>query len=152
MIYLTGSTNDTDEPDLIAQGVGLMVQPGNSYHLRINRYPFYGADNGCYRDRWQEDPWLDWLARLDPERCLFAVAPDVYPDAAATLARSLGYFELVRSMGFPVALVAQDGAEQLILPWDDFDDVRQGIERLNAGDDGLAGRAAPERCPGWTEP
>lgn len=121
MIYLTGVTNDRDEPELIAHGVGLMVQPGNSYHRRALRYPFYGADNGCFSDRWEEDRWLRWLEVLPRERCLFAVAPDVYPDAVATLERSLNYFGLIRELGFPAALVAQDGAERLDLPWDEFD-------------------------------
>lgn len=121
MIYLSGVTNDRDEPALIAAGVGLMVQPGNSYHLRVDRYPTFAADNGCFGGKWDEDKHLAWLDRLPRERCLFAVAPDAYPDASATLELSSGYFDLIRDMGFPVALVAQDGAEELDLPWDDFD-------------------------------
>lgn len=121
MKYLTGATNDKDEPALLAAGIGLMCQPGNSYHLRIGRYRTWGADNGCFSDKWAEDPWLAWLDRLPRDECLFAVAPDVYPDAAATLGRSVRYFGLIREMGFPVALVAQDHAERLVLPWDDFD-------------------------------
>lgn len=135
MIYLTGATNDTDEPRLIAAGVGLMAQPGNSYHRRVGRYPVWAADNGCYRDRWTEEPWLEWLDRLPRDRCLFAVAPDVYPDAAATLERSRPFFQLVRDMGFPVALVAQDGAENLGLPWDEFDVLFVGGERKSRSRD-----------------
>lgn len=121
MIYLTGSTNARDEPTFIARGVGLIVQPGNSYGSRVDRYPCWAADNGCFAARWDEDTWLEWLDRLPRDRCLFAVAPDVYPDAAATLERSLTYSDLVRRMGYPVALVAQDGAEHLDIPWDEFD-------------------------------
>lgn len=121
MLYLTGVTNDRDEPALVAAGVGLIVQPGNSYHLRVDRYPFWGADNGCYADKWDEDKWMRWLEPIPRAGCLFAVAPDVYPDAAATLKRSSDYFDIIRELGFPVALVAQDGAESLELPWDDFD-------------------------------
>lgn len=132
MIYLTGSTNAEDEPNLICSGIGLMIQPGNSYHLRASRYPFHAADNGCYNDRWEEDRWLRWLDHLVPRnRCLFATAPDVYPDAVATLERSAGYFDLIRELGFPVALVAQDGAEALTLPWDDFDCLFVGGERTD---------------------
>jgi hypothetical protein len=147
VLYLTGVTNDRDEPGLIASGVGLMVQPGNSYHLRIDRYRFWAADNGCYRDRWEEDAWLRWLEPLPRDACLFAVAPDVYPDAAATLERSMQFFPLLRELGFPVALVAQDGAEHLDLPWEDFDCLFIGGERghpewkVSAGAEDVARRA-----------
>jgi hypothetical protein len=128
-LYLTGATNNEDEPALIAAGIGLMVQPGNSYHLRADRYPFYGADNGCFAGRWVEEEHFAWLEQLPRENCLFAVAPDVYPEARATLERSSQYFGLIRELGFPAALVAQDGAESLDLPWDDFDCLFIGGER-----------------------
>lgn len=129
MIYLTGATNDRDEPFLIAAGIGLMANPGNGYHVRVDRYPWFAADNGCFGGQWVEDQHLSWLDALPRDRCLFAVAPDVYPDAAASLELGAGYFALIREMGYPVALVAQDGAEQLDLPWDDFDVLFLGGER-----------------------
>lgn len=128
-MYLTGATNDRDEPALIEHGIGLMVQPGNGYHRRVDRYPFWGADNGAYSDKWEEQQWAMWLDALPRARCLFAVAPDVYPDAQATLERSSEYFDLIREMGFPVALVAQDGAEKLDLPWSEFDALFIGGEK-----------------------
>lgn len=149
-MYLTGVTNDRDEPTLIAHGVGLMVQPGNSYHLRVGRFPFYAADNGCFADKWVEDAHLAWLDRLTRDRCLFAVSPDVYPDAAESLARGLSYAPLLREMGFPVAVVAQDGAEALTWPWDELDVLFIGGARtpnprhewkLSAAAADLAGRA-----------
>jgi hypothetical protein len=142
-LYLTGVTNDRLEPALISAGIGLMVQPGNSYHLRVSRYPAFAADNGCFAGAWDEETHLAWLDRLDRDGCLFAVAPDVYPDAAATLERSAGYFELIREMGFPVALVAQDGAEHLDLPWDDFDCLFVGGARTaNSTDEWKLGPGA----------
>ena len=60
----------------------------------------------------------------DPEQdlCLFAAAPDVLGDAAATLDRSCRWFDLIRYViGLPVALVAQDGLEHLPVPWDQID-------------------------------
>lgn len=98
-----------------------MVQPGNAYHLRMSRYPWTAADNGCFGGKWVEEKHLDWLDRCDRDRCLFAVAPDVYGDAVGSLERGARYFDLIRDMGFPVAVVAQDGAEKLPFPWDDFD-------------------------------
>lgn len=122
-MYLTGATNDKDEPALVARGVGLMVQPGNSYHLRIDRYPYWAADNGCFQPKTYigDDAWLDWLDQRPRERCLFAVIPDVArrPDGSlggdpvATWAKFCQLAPVVREMGFPVALAAQDGIEAM---------------------------------------
>jgi hypothetical protein len=130
MIYLSGVTNDTIEAALLAHGVGLICQPGNGYGARVDRYRHWAADNGCFRAQWDELTWLRWLEKLPRERCLFAVAPDVYPDAAATLRRSLEFAPLIRELGFPVALVAQDGAENLAIPWPEIDCLFIGGERL----------------------
>lgn len=121
LMYLSGVTSDRDEPRLLAAGIGLMLNPGSGYARRVHRYPFWSADNGCFSDKWEEEPWMRWLETLPREGCLFAVAPDVYPDALGSLERGALYFDLIRDMGFPVAVVAQDGAEQLSYPWDDFD-------------------------------
>ena len=139
VIYLTGATNDAVEPLLIAAGVGLMCQPGNGYHRRIGRYPVWAADNGAFAGNWIEDVHMDWLGALpDRPRCLFAVAPDVYPDASASLERGLSFAPAIRSMGFPVAVVAQDGAEQLdwTHAWDEMDCLFIG---------------GKQRTPGWSE-
>jgi hypothetical protein len=150
VIYLSGVTNDADEPKLIAEGIGLMLNPGNSYHLRVDRYPWWAADNGCFADKWVEDEHLSWLEALPRDRCLFAVSPDVYPDAAASLERGLQFAPLLREMGFPVAIVAQDDAEQLDWPWDELDALFIGGERrdnpadewkLSAAAEALARRA-----------
>lgn len=128
MIYLTGVTNDRIEPALIAAGIGLMVQPNTGYMTRIDRYDTWAADNGCYADTWEETKHLPWLDLL-PRTCLFAVSPDVYPDAKASLERGVEYAPLLRHMGFRVAIVAQDGAESLHWPWEEFDCLFIGGER-----------------------
>lgn len=129
-MYLTGVTNDRDEHALIAAGVGLMLQPGNSYHRRADRYSTIAADNGCFADKWVEDRHFAWLDGSVPrDRCLFAVSPDVYPDADESLSRGLAYAPLIREMGFPVAVVAQDGAEDLSWPWEELDCLFIGGER-----------------------
>jgi len=83
------------------------------------------ADNGCYGKGYPgDDAWLAWLGTYTPEeraRCLFAVAPDVVGDAAATLARSLPWMPAIRALGYFAAFVAQDGLEALTVPWDSFD-------------------------------
>jgi hypothetical protein len=81
------------------------------------------ADNGCFSDNFDEDKWWSFLERNahDAPTCMFATAPDVVGDAAATLARSLPFLPKIRALGYPAALVAQDGLEHLDVPWDDFD-------------------------------
>lgn len=82
------------------------------------------ADNGCFGKGYPGDEkWLAWLAKNadDASTCLFATAPDVVGDAAATLARSVPFLPAIRALGYPAALVAQDGLEDLDVPWDEFD-------------------------------
>jgi hypothetical protein len=81
------------------------------------------ADNGAFSDRFDETRWWRFLqgSAGDAARCVFAVAPDVVADAAATLARSSPWLPRIRDLGYPVAFVAQDGIEELPVPWDDFD-------------------------------
>ena len=129
MIYLTGATNNAIEPLLIERGIGLMCQPGNSYHARITRYPWWGADNGAFGGNWTEDKHMDWLAALPRQRCLFAVSPDEYGNAVESLRRGLEFAPIIRDMGFPVAVVAQDGAERLTWPWEEIDCLFIGGER-----------------------
>lgn len=83
------------------------------------------ADNGCFGKGYPgDDAWFAWLESFAPEqreRCAFAVAPDVVGDAAATLARSLPWLPRIRALGYPAAFVAQNGLEDLQVPWDELD-------------------------------
>lgn len=81
------------------------------------------ADNGCFSDRWDQTKWWQFLVNNSSRAstCLFAVAPDVVGDAAATEARSRPWLKAIRALGYPVAYVAQDGLEDLAVPWDDID-------------------------------
>lgn len=82
------------------------------------------ADNGCFGKGYPGDKkWLGWLEKNAhaAKDCLFATAPDVVGDAAATLERSTPFLSKIRALGYPAALVAQDGLEGLEVPWDEFD-------------------------------
>lgn len=83
----------------------------------------WAADNGRFSspEKYTDDAYLAWLSRQPSEMCLFATAPDVVGDAVATLALSTPMFERIRGLGYRVALVAQDGLEDLPVPWDAFD-------------------------------
>jgi hypothetical protein len=94
-----------------------------------NRIPdgaLYACDNGKFGKGWPgADRWFEWLCttvdRYGPDRCLWAVAPDVPFDAAGTLAESLPWLARIRELGIPAAFAAQDGCDELGVPWDAFD-------------------------------
>ena len=82
------------------------------------------ADNSIFGGKYPgDDEYLRWLtARLEfRDNCRFATAPDVLFDAVGTLTRFQPMASRIRALGFPVALVAQDGMENLRVPWNEFD-------------------------------
>lgn len=82
------------------------------------------ADNAVYGGKYPGDEaYLAWLTKRHwaADRCRFAVAPDVVGDAKATLERSAPMLEAIRGLGYPVALAAQNGLEDLTVPWGEFD-------------------------------
>lgn len=102
--------------------IGCIATP-KSGNDRVPPNAYWCADNGCFAKGYPgDDAWWAWLEQhAGKERCLFAVAPDVVGDAAATLARSLEWLPRIRSLGVPAAYVAQDGWEDVPPPWDEFD-------------------------------
>jgi hypothetical protein len=118
--------------DLMTAGIlGMIATP--SQGNRIPDGATWCADNGCGPGAGGvkqgtgypgDAKWLAWLSKRTPEqiaRCAFAVAPDVVGDAKATLERSAPWLPVIRDLGYPAALVAQDGLEALDVPWDAFD-------------------------------
>lgn len=83
------------------------------------------ADNGCFGKGYPGDEaWFAWLQSYTAEersRCLFAVAPDVVGDAWRSHFRSQPWLAKIRALGYPVAYVAQNGLENLPVPWSEFD-------------------------------
>lgn len=80
-------------------------------------------DNGCFTNGYPGDAaWLEWLANYGIEEWYrFAVAPDVVGDAEATLERALPLLRKIRGLGLRAAFVAQNGIENTVIPWDEFD-------------------------------
>ena len=76
----------------------------------------WAADNGQFSGRTTPADFLAWLARTRRDGCLFAAAPDVVANAVATLDLYRWYAWRIKALGFPVALVAQDGLESLRWP------------------------------------
>lgn len=120
MLYFANPTTGTRD----AMTSGLLGFIGTP--IQGNKRPegvTWCADNGCYGKGFDEAKWFAWLQRHshDAETCVFATAPDVVGDAQATLERSAPWLPKIRALGYPAALVAQDGLEHLTVPWDEFD-------------------------------
>ncbi len=122
MIYLSGSISKALHPHLDAGTVGMLKTPNMGNVVREGWT--WAADNGCFNAATYvgDERWFAWLG-AQPHRahCLFATAPDVMGDHAATLARSLPWLPRIRALGYEAAFVAQNGATVETLPWDDLD-------------------------------
>ena len=123
MLYLANPSTQKIR-DTMATGVlGYISTPNSSSTKQRVEGAKWCADNGCFSKNFNEDRWWKWLQAQTPwlDSCLFATAPDVVGDAAATLALGEIWLPKIRSLGYPVALVAQDGLEDMDVPWDEFD-------------------------------
>lgn len=127
MLYFANPCGDAVIAHMTAGTLGLIDQPNQAKVAPIDAAHAGGAvwcaDNGAFSDKFDETKWWAFLTANAHRAatCRFAVAPDVVGDAAATLERSLPWLPKIRALGYPAALVAQDGLEHLMIPWDDFD-------------------------------
>jgi hypothetical protein len=101
--------------------VGQLLTPLTRYRLRDPARP-WAIDNGGYTAL-DIPAFISLLSREEPRRdqCLFVAAPDVVGSAR----RTLELFEhwKVKLKGWRVALVCQDGQEDLPIPWSEIDAV-----------------------------
>lgn len=151
MLYLTGAYRRNQVERLVELGVGVMLQPGSGYARAVepSGFPAWAADNGCFAqgEKFRLERFYAWLENVPRSRLLFAVAPDVFPDAEATLERSRPVMKELRAQGYPAAFVAQNDAEQTEIPWDEFDCLFIGGQdhwKLGAAARGLIARARQE--------
>jgi hypothetical protein len=116
VIYLSGHVGTARHSRL-----GFMLSPDNRHCVPAG--VAFAVDNGCFinPDGYSDARYLQFLERLPSERRLFATAPDVVADHAATVERSLPMLRGIREAGYPAAFCAQDGWEDATTPWDDFD-------------------------------
>ncbi|MEW1657900.1 hypothetical protein [Streptomyces sp. NPDC093707] len=122
MLYLTTPSGATVREAMAAGLIGWMNTPAQG-----NRLPYgqaWAADNGRFGKGWPgAERWLRWLANHADRAadCRFAVAPDVPMNAAATLQESLPWLPRIRELGYLAAFAAQDGAEDIAMPWEELD-------------------------------
>ena len=132
IVYLTGAFRRSQADFLAGLGVGVMLQPGSGYVASVEAlgFPCWAADNGCYAqgEKFRLGRFLTWLDRVPLSRLLFAVAPDVFPDAEMTITRARPVLRTFRERGIRGAFVAQNDAEYTAIPWDEFDCLFLGGE------------------------
>lgn len=85
-----------------------------------------GVDNGKFGTGYPGDAQcLDFFERTADryghDRIAFTVVPDAPFDAVGTLALFRQLQPAVQALGVPVAFAAQDGCDQLGVPWHDLD-------------------------------
>ena len=106
------------------ENLGVMLSY-NANHTTKHGHTLFAADNGCFvqGEKYTDSGFLQWLATLDKTFCLFAVAPDVVGDAAATRDRAYPMLPKIRELGFKAAYVCQDGETPDQILWDELDAI-----------------------------
>ena len=116
MVLISG---DRDLPD----GYGYLHEPSG----RVFRFDKpWACDNGAFSG-FDEGAFLSMLGQCPVDaRCLFIAMPDVVGEWARTLALWRQWSPMVRALGYPLAVVLQDGATVPSVPWDTCDAVFVG--------------------------
>jgi hypothetical protein len=112
-----GQDLDVCEQELGAR-VGQLLTPLTRFRLRAPERP-WAIDNGGFKKL--DIPAFKALLEREAhhkERCLFVAVPDIVGSAQ----RTLELFERFAPclVGWPLALVCQDGQEMLPIPWDEI--------------------------------
>ncbi len=101
---------------------GQLLTPASSF-LLADGVP-WAMDNGCFgtfeRAKWERLLTVNQDRR---DRCLWVTAPDVVGSARRTLEVFEHWGNWLIDKGWPVALVAQDGIEDLPISWDHIDAI-----------------------------
>ena len=141
MIYLSAAWTPTlADAQEMGYFIGTLCTPvngaGSSFttiHQPKNKTPYgripWAADTGIFgKTPFSLTRYLHKLEqwRFAQEQCLFATAPDVVADWSGTLEQSLPVIPAIKELGYPVALVLQNGATSETVPWDILDAVFVG--------------------------
>ncbi len=112
----SGRTVQNISPDI----VGWLITPRRPmlrYSQDLLRHYNWAVDNECYTlgEGFIFERYLRFLQRSCSYagHCLFVTVPDVVSDASGTWQRWNYYAPQMRSLGLPLAYVAQDGLEHL---------------------------------------
>lgn len=120
MIFLLDTNQDYDdaaaELGVDPSDVGQLLTPLTRYSNRGRQR--FAIDNGAFAG-FESKPFRSLLKREhdNRDRCLFVACPDVVGSARRTMEVYRHWAPQMRADGWPVALVAQDGLEDLDIPW-----------------------------------
>lgn len=125
MIYFANPSTSSVREIMARGDLGFMATPkqGNPIPAGVT----WAADNGAFtetgRAGFTTEKYLTWLAsyRWAAGQCVFATAPDVLGDPQATWENSREVLPIIRDLGYPAALVAQNGVEYADIDWPAFD-------------------------------
>ena len=109
----------TDDAGELHPQLGRLIQPRHTSSIEATAAAGipWAADNDCFQGL-DEPAFRRMLDRIEGlPGCLFLAAPDVVGDAVATLEAFERWAPELEARGFPIALVAQDGLEELEVPW-----------------------------------
>ena len=104
------------------RNVGELIEPAGGHAPDTLRLipGRWAMDNGAFGG-FDAPAFIDMLQRFyGRPGCRFVTAPDVVGDARATLDRWPFWSHVIRGVGFPPALVAQDGLTVDAVPWSDI--------------------------------
>lgn len=102
---------------------GLLTTPrsGHTPRTAVNLGVPWAMDNDAFSG-FSAEAFIKMMRRYQGiQGCKWVAVPDVVGDAKATLKRFYQWQPAVTYFGFPSALVAQDGLEDLPIPWGMFD-------------------------------
>jgi hypothetical protein len=119
LLLVSGATKDVirlkSNPN-----IGVLMTPRGRHSARWLQSTglAWAADNDCFSG-FKPDEWLRMLHELKGVKgCKFVTLPDVVGDARETLKRFYEWHPVAHwKLGYPVALVAQDGLENETIPW-----------------------------------
>lgn len=117
MLLVGGATADVAKyPE-----VGVLVRPGQGVVDSLLRSRVWAVDNAAFTS-FDAGAFVTLLDRVrGMAGCRFVVSPDVVGNAAETLRLIRFWGPMIRSMGFPLALAAQDGLTVPMVPWSEID-------------------------------
>lgn len=102
---------------------GLLTSVGSRHHPRnaIAVGARWALDNDCFKKYKPDEIRRTLRHYAGLPGCLFAVAPDVPRNAELTLLLFQCWLSEYQAHGYPLAFAAQDGIENIRIPWDSFD-------------------------------
>lgn len=123
MMILVHASPRTLEP-YRTQNLGVLGSPRRYYKQTEGIETWaWAADNDAF-SKWDADRYrkmLDGIWGL--KGCLFVTAPDTVGDAPRTLEQFEEWYDELAAVLQPIALVAQDGLEPELVPWERIDSL-----------------------------